>query len=112
MALNVGELYALFSIDSSGLDEGLADVEKKCNDVASSFTSAGSTLTSTLTKPIVNFGKSMYEAGTSFEAQMDKVAAIAGLDESVEADAAAIDALTAKALYMGSTTEWTATEAG
>ena len=112
MALNVGELYASFGIDSKGLDGQLAGIQKQCQSIASGLTQTGSTLQSSLTKPIVNMGKAMYTAGTSFEAQMSKVQAIAGLDSSIASDAEAIQALTAAALEMGSTTQFTATEAG
>ena len=112
MALNVGELYASFGIDSKGLSSQISGIQKQCESIASGLTKTGSALQSSLTKPIVDMGKAMYTAGTSFEAQMSKVQAIAGLDSAIADDAAAIKQLTAAALEMGSTTQFTATEAG
>lgn len=112
MALKVGELFASFCIDSSDLDSSMNQITRQCNNIGSSMMQAGVGLSAAVTAPIVKAAKDMYTAGTDFEAQMSKVQAIAGLDSQIAADAAAIEALTQQALYMGSTTEWTATQAG
>lgn len=106
MALNVGELYASFGIDSKGLDKQLSNIEKKCGTIGKSLALVGAGLTASLTVPLVKLGKSIFESGTSFEAQMSKVEAISG------ASGKSLEALTSKALEMGSTTQFTATEAG
>ena len=112
MALNVGELYASFGIDSKGLDGQISGIQKQCESIASGLTKSGAIMTAAVTAPIVKVGKEIFKAGTEFEAQMSKVQAIAGLDSDVEKDAQAINELTQAALEMGSTTQFTATEAG
>lgn len=106
MALKVGELYASFGIDSSGIGSAISGIEKKCSGIASSLTKTGAILSASVTAPIVAFGKEIYTAGTAFYGQMSRVEAISG------ATADEIKALTAKAIEMGSTTSFTASQAG
>lgn len=106
MALKVGELYASFGIDASELDKALSGIEQKCSNLASSMTKTGAVMSAAITVPLVKVGKEIYEAGTSFYSQMSRVEAISG------ANATQMEALTAKAIEMGSTTSFTATEAG
>ena len=106
MALKVGELYASFGIDASELDKALSGIEQKCSNLASSMTKTGAVMSAAITAPLVKVGKEIYEAGTSFYSQMSRVEAISG------ANATQMEALTAKAIEMGSTTSFTATEAG
>lgn len=112
MALKVGELYASFGIDSSSLDGAMNSITNQCNQIASSMTGTGVKLSAAVTTPIIKLGKDMYTAGTDFYEQMSKVQAIAQLDSTVQEDAEAIKALTQAAIQMGSTTKFTATEAG
>jgi TP901 family phage tail tape measure protein len=106
MALKVGELYASFGIDASELDKALSGIEQKCSNLSSSMTKTGAVMSAAITAPLVKVGKEIYEAGTSFYSQMSRVEAISG------ANATQMEALTAKAIEMGSTTSFTATEAG
>ena len=106
MALKVGELYASFGIDSSGLDSAISGIEKKCSSIAKGLAVTGAAMTATVTRSIVNAAKGVYESGTNFHAQMSKVGAIAN------ATADDLETLTQKALEMGSTTSFTASEAG
>lgn len=106
MALKVGELYASFGIDASELDKALSGIEQKCSNLASSMTKTGAVMSAAITAPLVKVGKEIYEAGTSFYSQMSRVEAISG------ANATQMEALTAKAIEMGSTTSFTSTEAG
>lgn len=112
MALNVGELYASFGIDSKGLDSQISGIQKKCESIASGLTKGGAVLTAAITAPVIKAGTAIYKAGTDFQSQMSRVQAIAGLDSTIEADSKAIEQLTAAALEMGSTTSFTASEAG
>ena len=70
------------------------------------MTKTGAVMSAAITAPLVKVGKEIYEAGTSFYSQMSRVEAISG------ANATQMEALTAKAIEMGSTTSFTATEAG
>ena len=112
MALNVGELYASFGIDSKGLDSQISGIQKKCESIAKGLTKGGAVMTAAITAPVIKAGTAIYKAGTDFQSQMSRVQAIAGLDSTIEADSKAIDQLTAAALEMGSTTSFTASEAG
>ena len=112
MALKVGELFASFSIDSSSVGSAVAQIEQSCNSVGSSMMTSGAAMTAAITAPIIKAAKDMYNAGTDFDAQMSKVFAIRGLDKELEKDASAMEALRAKAIELGSSTEWTATQAG
>lgn len=106
MALKVGELYASFGIDSSGIDSAISGIEKKCSSIASGLGKAGAAASLAITTPIVAIGKDIYDAGTAFYSQMSRVEAISG------ATAEEMTALTAAAIEMGSTTSFTASEAG
>ncbi|MBQ6372969.1 MAG: phage tail tape measure protein, partial [Clostridia bacterium] len=106
MALKVGELFASFGIKTDGLDSAISGIESKCQGIANSLSGFGKTASLTLTTPITLAAKQIYKAGSEFEAQMSKVGAISG------ATGADFDALTQKAIEMGSTTAFTSTEAG
>lgn len=106
MALKVGELYASFGIDSSGLNSAISGIEKKCSSIAKGLAVTGAAITASVTRSVVNLGKDIYNTGTEFHAQMSNVSAIAGSTESE------LEQLTAKALEMGSTTSFTAKDAG
>lgn len=106
MALKVGELFASFDLDASGMNGTIRSIESSLEGIGASMVQVGSTLSSALTQPLVSFGKNALDAGMSFTAQMSTVEAISG------ATADEMEKLNAKALEMGSTTQFTATEAG
>lgn len=112
MALKVGELFASFNIDSTGVTTAISNIQRQCESLGTTMQLTGTKMTAMFTAPLVKTGKKIVETGMSFEKQMSDVFAKSGLDKNVESDVEAMDALTAKALYMGSTTVWTATEAG
>lgn len=106
MALKVGELFASFGIDASDLDKALSTIESKCGEIASKMATAGAALSLAVTTPLMKVGKDIYTAGTNFGSQMSRVEAIAG------ASASDMEKLNSEAIKMGSTTKFTATEAG
>lgn len=106
MALKVGELFASFGIDTSGLNKSISGIEKQCANIGKTLAVTGAAMSAALTKPIMEAGKAIYQAGTDFGAQMSRVEGISG------ASADEITALTNAAIEMGSTTAFTATEAG
>ena len=110
MALKVGELFASFNLDTSGIDSAINNAESKMSNLGKSLAIGGAAMTAAVTAPLIKAASSIYSAGTEFDAEMSKVFAIAG--DSVTGSAEAMDALRAKALEMGSTTQFTATEAG
>lgn len=111
MALQVGELYASFGIDTSGVDKALANIETKFTNLGKNLAITGGAMTLAITRPLVNIGKDIYRTGTEFGEAMSRVFATADLDKAIAADQQAMDALTAKALEMGSTTKFTSAEA-
>lgn len=110
MALKVGELFASFNLDTSGIDSAVSGAEKSLSNIGKGLTIGGAAMTAAVTVPLVKAAKDIYSAGSSFDAQMAKVFAIAG--DSVTSSAEKMDALRAKALEMGSTTQFTASQAG
>lgn len=110
MALKVGELFASFNLDTSGVGSAVKGAEKTLSGMGKSLAIGGAAMSAAITAPLVAAGKDIYKAGSGFDAQMSKVFAIAG--DEVTGSAEAMDALRAKALEMGSTTQFTASEAG
>lgn len=110
MALKVGELFASFNLDTSGVGSAISGAEKSLSNMGKGLAIGGAAMTAAVTAPIVNLGKEIYKAGSGFDSQMSKVFAIAG--DEVTDSAEAMEKLRAKALEMGSTTQFTATEAG
>ena len=110
MALKVGELFASFNLDTSGIDGAVKSAESKMANMGKSLAIGGAAMTAAVTVPIKQAASAIYEAGSGFDAQMSKVFAIAG--DSVTGSTEAMEALRQKALEMGSTTQFTASEAG
>ena len=106
MALKVGELFASFDLDASGMTGTIRTIETQLEGIGADMIRAGSTLSSMVTDPLKGIGKSILSAGMDFTSQMSRVEAISG------ASAAEMEKLNAEALKMGSTTQFTATEAG
>lgn len=110
MALKVGELFASFNLDTSGIDSAVSGAEKSLSNIGKGLTIGGAAMTVAVTRPLVKATKDIYSAGSSFDAQMSKVFAIAG--DSVTGSTEKMEALRKKALEMGSTTQFTASQAG
>lgn len=112
MALKVGELFASFNLDTSGIDGAISGAEKKLSSLGKGMAIGGAAMSAAVTAPIVGAFKDIYSKGSEFNSQMSKVFAIRGLNSTLSADVEAMDQLNAKALEMGSTTKFTASEAG
>lgn len=106
MALKVGELFASFDLDSSGMSGSLRTIENQMEAMGANMASLGSNLQSALTAPIESFARQAISAGMDFTSQMSTVEAISG------ATASEMEQLNADALKMGSTTQFTAAQAG
>lgn len=106
MALKVGELFASFNLDSSGVNATMRTIENNMEAIGANMASFGAKLDSSLTSPLESFAKQALSAGMDFTSQMSMVEAISG------ATAEQMVKLNAAALEMGSTTQFTATEAG
>lgn len=110
MALKVGELFASFNLDTSGVSGAVNSAEKQLSQLGKGLMIGGGAMTAAVTAPLKAAAKALYTAGSDFDAEMSKVFAIAG--ESVTGSEKTMDALRQKALEMGSTTQFTATQAG
>lgn len=105
MALKVGELYASFGIDSSGIGSAISGIEKKCSGIASSLTKTGAVLSATVTAPIIAFAKETYNIGTDFQAQMSRVQ---GISEATDTQ---LKQLTQTAKALGASSTFSASQA-
>lgn len=119
MAVDVGSAVGYLDLDISGFLAGLktaqseADAASKniatkignnLSGIGKSLTSAGSTLTKSVTAPVVGLGTVAVKTSADFESAMSKVSAISG------ATGSDLDALNQKAQEMGAKTKFSATE--
>ena len=120
MAVDVGSAVGYLDLDISGFLAGLRSAQSEADTaskniatkIGSSFqsagkslTSAGSTLTRSVTVPIVGLGTVVGKTASDFESAMSKVSAISG------ATGGNLDKLNKKAQEMGAKTKFSATEA-
>lgn len=119
MAVDVGSAVGYLDLDISGFLAGLRSAQSEADtaskniatkvgnnmqSIGKSLTSAGSTLTKTVTVPIVGLGTAAVKTSADFESAMSKVSAISG------ATGGDLDKLNAKAQEMGAKTKFSATE--
>lgn len=110
--MNVFDLVAKLTLDSSSYESGLGDAKKKAEGIGSKLGSAlgaaskvaGAAITAA-SGAVVAFGKSAVDAGASFDSSMSQVAATMGktVDE--------ISDLRQFAMDMGATTSFSASQA-
>ena len=120
MAVDVGSAVGYLDLDINGfltsLRSAQSEADKASKNIVTKFganmqsagkklTSAGSTLTKTVTVPIVGLGTAAIKTSSDFESAMSKVSAISG------ATGTNLDKLNKKAQEMGSKTKFSATEA-
>lgn len=119
MATDVGSAVGYLDLDISGFLSGLQSAQSQANtaskniattignnlqNVGKRMTSAGSTLTKTVTTPILGLGIAAVKVTSGFESAMSKVSAISG------ATGGDLDKLNKKAQEMGAKTKFSATE--
>lgn len=119
MAVDVGSAVGYLDLDISGFLAGLKSAQSEADaaskniatkignnfqSVGKSLTSVGSTLTKSVTVPIVGFGTAAVKTTSDFESAMSKVSAISG------ATGGDLDKLNKKAQEMGAKTKFSATE--
>lgn len=63
MALKVGELFASFDLDASGMTGTIRTIETQLEGIGADMIRAGSTLSSMVTDPLKGIGKSILSAG-------------------------------------------------
>lgn len=119
MAVEVGSAVGYLDLDISGFLTGLKTAQSEASKASSNIatkvgnnitgfgkkmTTAGSTLTKTVTLPIVGVGAAAIKTSSDFESAMSKVSAISG------ATGGDLDKLNKKAQEMGAKTKFSATE--
>ena len=119
MAVDVGSAVGYLDLDISGFLAGLRSAQSEADSAtkniatkigsnlqsaSKSITSAGKTLTTHVTVPIVGLGTAAVKTTSDFESAMSKVSAISG------ATGSDLDALNQKAQEMGIKTKFSATE--
>lgn len=109
--MNVFDLVAKITLDTSEYESGLSEASNKTSSfsdsmksVGSSVSNVGSTLTEKISRPLLNIGKNLLQAGMDYEAGMDEVQAISG------AAANEIKALGDEAMRMASQTKFSTAE--
>ena len=120
MALKVGELFASFGIDSSGVESSLKGIEAQCNSIGSSVAGLGVGMSAALTAPITKAFKDTYNAGVGFNSQMSRVFAIRGLNDEATFNISggiydgvdAMKALEQEALRMAAQSKFSTEESG
>lgn len=119
MAVDVGSAVGYLDLDISGFLAGLRSAQSEADSATkniatkigsnlqsagNSITSAGKTLTTHVTVPIVGLGTAAVKTISDFESAMSKTSAISG------ATGSDLDALSQKAQEMGAKTRFSATE--
>lgn len=108
MALKVGELYALFTLDSSGVNTALDGISTKLTTLGNEFIQAGTLWSNAITVPIKNALGDALETGMDFTAAMDSAASkMKGIDLKTDEGQAAYQELEAKALEVAKNSVYT-----
>ncbi|SFH22934.1 phage tail tape measure protein, TP901 family, core region [Desulfotomaculum arcticum] len=94
-----------FTADISDLQRQLNSAQQSVSDVGTKLTSIGKTLSLAVTTPLTALGTAVVAVGSNFDATMSKVQAVTG------ATGGEMDKLTAQAKDLGSTTQFSATQA-
>ena len=109
--MDVFNLVAKISLDTSEYEQGLEGASKKTSGFSEKMdsfgkgmSSIGSTLTKGVTLPVIGIGTAMMKAGMDYEAGMSKVQAISG------ATGSDIGRLGDKAMEMASKTKLSTAE--
>lgn len=110
MALKVGELYALFSIQTSDAIKSLNGVQTQIDAIGDNIISVGHLWESNITRPLVGWGKDMLKTGMDFGDEMAKTTAKALLDLDPEEKKQAYEELEKEVLRVAQSSVYTATE--
>lgn len=119
MSVNLGTAYAELKLKTDSFSAGIKSAQGELdsfknkadlvaegfNAAGASITKAGSTLTKSVTMPIVGLGTAAVKTTATFDQSMSKVQALSG------ATGESFDALREKAIEMGSKTAFSASEA-
>jgi TP901 family phage tail tape measure protein len=100
----LSEVMVRLSLDMRDFNRQMNDVSSRTRDIGRSFQSTGQTMTTALSVPLGLIGAGVIKMGAEFEATMSKVKAMTG------ANSEEMSKLQAKAMDLGSTTKYSASE--
>lgn len=98
--MDLFDLFAKISIDTSEYDRGLDTASKKFQEIGKTISDAGGVLTKGVTVPVAGLGTAIIKTGADYEAGMSKVQAISG------ATADEMEMLGDEAMRMAAKTEF------
>ena len=101
----VGALRVVLSMDSAAFERGLKSMQDKLGKAGKSMQSVGRTMSTYVTAPLAGMGALTLKVAGDFEASMNKVAGV------TSATADELERLKNLAKEMGSTTQFTASQA-
>lgn len=102
--MDVFDLFAKISLDTSGYEGGLALAQDKFQAAGQTLSTVGSAMTKTVSLPLAGIGAAIIKTGADYEAGMSKVQAISG------ATGEEMDALSGKAMEMAAQTKFSTAE--
>lgn len=88
MALKVGELFASFDLDASGMNATMRTIENSMEAIGANMATFGSNMQSAVTAPIKSFAKDAVQAAIDYES------AFAGVIKTTDAEALAAAGMT------------------
>lgn len=102
--MDVFDLFAKISLDTSGYEGGLASAQDKFQAAGQTLSTVGAAMTKTVSLPLAGIGAAIIKTGADYEAGMSKVQAISG------ATGEEMDALSGKAMEMAAQTKFSTAE--
>ena len=116
MAVDMGSAVATLLLDTGNFNTSLQGAQSKLVSTGAAMSSAGATLTATVTKGLVSIGKEALNTTMDFESAMSQVQATMGItaDATSELDGAVVntmDSLGDLAKELGASTKFSANEA-
>lgn len=107
MALKVGELYALFGLDTSGVTSALTGISTHLTSLGNEFVQAGVLWSNAISVPIKNAFGDAIETGMNFNAEMAKATTKANIDLNTDEGQAAYKALRDEAFRVAKQSVYT-----
>ena len=110
MALDVGELYALFTLDSTSAESTLSGVGTSLTGIGNQIVQIGTLWQHAFTRPIINGMKDVVNTGMEFDETMAAVRAKSGIDINTTEGQEAFQALREEVLSVAQASVYTTAE--
>ncbi|MBQ8159684.1 MAG: phage tail tape measure protein, partial [Clostridia bacterium] len=107
MGMNVGEVFASFTLETAGFEKTLHGMETSLSGIGKTLGGLG--LTEMITRPLLSLGQDIFETGTQFETTMTRVRALVG--DTSETAESSFQSMRQEALRLGEVTSKTASQA-